>query len=124
MDLQLNNKTALVTGSTAGIGLAIAERLAAEGATAIICGRNREKLDAAAKRVSQMGNVRTVLADPATADGAATLFESAPDVTFSSIISGSTKPNRLLKSPMKTGIAFSKSMSSAELAWPATTSRK
>ena len=72
--------TALVTGSTAGIGLAIAEQLAAEGATAVLCGRNREKLDAAAIRVGRVGLVRTVLADPATADGAATLFDAVPDV--------------------------------------------
>ena len=47
MDLQLNGKIALVTGSTAGIGLAIAKRLVAEGATVVICGRNQQKLDAA-----------------------------------------------------------------------------
>ena len=80
MNLQLEHMTALVTGSTAGIGLAIAEQLAAEGATAVLCGRNREKLDAAAIRVGRVGLVRTVLADPATADGAATLFDAVPDV--------------------------------------------
>ena len=41
MDLQLNDKTALVTGSTAGIGLAIATKLAVEGAKVIIAGRTR-----------------------------------------------------------------------------------
>ena len=47
MDLKLNNKTALVTGATAGIGLAIARSLAAEGAAVAITGRSRAKLDAA-----------------------------------------------------------------------------
>lgn len=80
MDLQLKGKTALVTGSTAGIGLAIAERLAAEGVEVVISGRNRAKLDAAAERVGRSGRVLPVLADPATAEGAATLIEQAPDV--------------------------------------------
>ena len=80
MDLQLTGKTALVTGSTAGIGLAIAERLAQEGAHVIISGRDQAKLDAAAARIAKLGSVRGVLADPATADGAATLIAAAPDV--------------------------------------------
>lgn len=80
MDLQLSGKTALVTGSTAGIGFAIAQRLAAEGATAIISGRNQEKLDAAAEAIGKSGKVRAILADPATAEGAATLIEAAPSV--------------------------------------------
>ena len=76
MDLQLNGKTALVTGSTAGIGLEIARRLAAEGADVVVCGRNQAKLDTAAADVG----ARAVLADPATADGAATLVAAVPMV--------------------------------------------
>lgn len=76
MDLQLNGKTALVTGSTAGIGLEIARRLAAEGAEVVICGRNEAKLDAAANEIGARG----VLADPATAEGAAALLEAVPEV--------------------------------------------
>ena len=41
MDLQLRGKRALVTGSTAGIGFAIAEALAREGATVIVNGRSQ-----------------------------------------------------------------------------------
>jgi NAD(P)-dependent dehydrogenase (short-subunit alcohol dehydrogenase family) len=41
MDLQLKDKSALVTGSTAGIGLEIARKLAVEGTKVIITGRNR-----------------------------------------------------------------------------------
>ncbi len=78
MDLNLGGKTALVTGSTAGIGLAIAERLAGEGAEVVIAGRNQAKLDAAAAQVGKAGKVRAVLADPATADGVATLIAAVP----------------------------------------------
>lgn len=44
MDLQLRNKKALVTGSTAGIGFAIAQQLAAEGASVVINGRTEERM--------------------------------------------------------------------------------
>lgn len=80
MDLQLHGKSALVTGSTAGIGLAIAERLALEGVDTIICGRSQDKLDAAAASVGKVGAVRAILADPATAEGAERLIAEAPDV--------------------------------------------
>lgn len=79
MDLQLTGKTAVVTGSTAGIGLAIAERLATEGVAVTICGRNQDKLDAAAERVGKLGTVTPVLADPATAEGAAALIAAVPE---------------------------------------------
>jgi NAD(P)-dependent dehydrogenase (short-subunit alcohol dehydrogenase family) len=79
MDLQISGKTALVTGSTAGIGLAIAKRLAQEGAVVTICGRNAEKLEAARAEVAALGEVRTVQADPATAEGAQTLITQVPD---------------------------------------------
>jgi NAD(P)-dependent dehydrogenase (short-subunit alcohol dehydrogenase family) len=80
MDLQLNGKVALVTGSTAGIGLAIAERLAAEGAAVIVCGRDRAKLAAAVERVAKVGSVRGILADASTAEGARAIIEAAPAV--------------------------------------------
>ncbi|CAN5427836.1 SDR family oxidoreductase [soil metagenome] len=77
MDLNLTGKTALVTGSTAGIGVAIAERLAAEGAEVIVAGRNQSKLDAAAAKV---GAARAVLADPGTAEGCDALIAAVPSV--------------------------------------------
>jgi len=53
MDLQLSGKLALVTGSTAGIGLAIGSTLAGEGATVIINGRSEERVSAAIQKISQ-----------------------------------------------------------------------
>ena len=55
MDLHLNDKTALVTGSTAGIGLEIARKLAVEGAKVIITGRNKAKLDQAVDSIRTSG---------------------------------------------------------------------
>lgn len=80
MDLKIAGKTALVTGSTAGIGLAIAAKLADEGAEVVVTGRNQAKLDAAVQTVGQLGKVRGVLADPVSAEGARTLIEAAPQV--------------------------------------------
>ena len=51
MDLGLDGKTALITGGTSGIGLAIAQRLRQEGCRIAICGRTQAKLDAAAAKL-------------------------------------------------------------------------
>jgi NAD(P)-dependent dehydrogenase (short-subunit alcohol dehydrogenase family) len=82
MDLKLDKQTALVTGSTAGIGLAIARRLAGEGAAVIVSGRGKEKVDAAVAgiKASGGGSVRGVVADVTTADGAATALAAAGQV--------------------------------------------
>ena len=58
MDLQLKGKRALVSGSSAGIGFAIAQSLAAEGATVVINGRSQERLEAAAKKIRASGSKR------------------------------------------------------------------
>src|SRR5437016_5502817 len=51
MDLQLTNKTALVTGSTAGIGFAIASLLAQEGAAVVVNGRSQARVEEAVTRI-------------------------------------------------------------------------
>jgi NAD(P)-dependent dehydrogenase (short-subunit alcohol dehydrogenase family) len=82
MDLHLKGKTALVTGSTAGIGLEIARKLAAEGADVIITGRDQTKLDQAIDAIPRSGGgtVRAVVADAATAEGATALLKAVPEV--------------------------------------------
>lgn len=78
MNLQLENKTALVTGSTKGIGFAIARMLAAEGAQVIVNGRSEESSQAAARRVGS--TARAVAADVSTAAGCAELIRRVPSV--------------------------------------------
>jgi len=76
MDLKLTNKKALVTGSTAGIGLAIAFSLAEEGAAVIINGRTQERVDEAITRIRQInGDARVsgFAADLGTTEGVARL---------------------------------------------------
>lgn len=77
MDLKLSNKTALVTGSTGGIGLAIAKTLAEEGAAVIVTGRSAEKVE---QTVQEIGAARGIVADPATAEGAAALTSGVPSI--------------------------------------------
>lgn len=48
---RLDGKVALVTGGSSGLGLATAERCAAEGATVFVTGRRSEELDSAVKRI-------------------------------------------------------------------------
>ncbi|HEY8919822.1 MAG TPA: SDR family NAD(P)-dependent oxidoreductase, partial [Chitinophaga sp.] len=53
MDLQLKGKTAFVSGSTQGIGFAIAKQLLQEGATVTINGRSQQKVDEAVAKLNQ-----------------------------------------------------------------------
>jgi NAD(P)-dependent dehydrogenase (short-subunit alcohol dehydrogenase family) len=82
MDLGLRDKLAVVSGSTAGIGLAIASALAAECARVIVNGRTQARVDAAVKTIQQKiagANVRGVAADLGTATGVETFLRQAPD---------------------------------------------
>ncbi|HTA30522.1 MAG TPA: SDR family oxidoreductase [Candidatus Cybelea sp.] len=78
MNLQLENKTALVTGSTKGIGFAIARLLAAEGANVIINGRGEEATRKAAEKIGS--RARGAAGDVGTAAGCAALVRQAPSV--------------------------------------------
>jgi NAD(P)-dependent dehydrogenase (short-subunit alcohol dehydrogenase family) len=83
MQIDLSGKRAFVSGSTQGIGRAIAARLAGAGAATTINGRDPERVRAAVDelRAEQPGAAfEGVAADVATAEGAATLFEALPEV--------------------------------------------
>jgi len=72
MEMQLTNKTALVTGSTAGIGFAIASLLAQEGASVVVNGRSQRRVEEAVKRIHQENKnaqVTGVAADLGTKEG-------------------------------------------------------
>jgi len=83
MNLQLENKLALVTGSTAGIGLAIASALAAEGARVIVNGRTAERVEEAIQKISAAHRDAKLEALPLDLSSAASAEETArrlPDV--------------------------------------------
>jgi NAD(P)-dependent dehydrogenase (short-subunit alcohol dehydrogenase family) len=83
MKIDLSGKTALVTGSTSGIGHAIAKGLAAAGANVVINGRTQAKVDTAVAAIASVavgGKVAGVAADVSTAAGCETLVATLPDV--------------------------------------------
>lgn len=80
MDLQLKGKRARVTGSTAGLGEAIAKFLAAEGATVIVNGRSNDRAKAVAADIAEAGGlVEIALGDLATDAGADAVAATAQE---------------------------------------------
>ena len=81
MDLGLNGKTGLVTGSTAGIGYAAALALAREGAAVVINGRTQARVDEAVQKLkNESGSeaITGVAADLGTAAGVAAVIQQVP----------------------------------------------
>jgi NAD(P)-dependent dehydrogenase (short-subunit alcohol dehydrogenase family) len=78
MDLQLKDKLAVVTGSTAGIGYAIAEALAREGARVVVNGRTQAAVSEAVAKIGQ--GALGFAGDLSSADQAAALVRKYPDV--------------------------------------------
>ena len=83
MDLKLRSKVAVITGASVGIGLAIAEGLAAEGVNLVMAARGAERLKHEADRIAEQYDVRTLAqaCDVATTDGIDQLVASA-DAAF------------------------------------------
>jgi NAD(P)-dependent dehydrogenase (short-subunit alcohol dehydrogenase family) len=73
VDLELSGRVALVTGGTDGVGLALAERLLAEGANVVVCGRDESRADNVRRRLGERALV--VSADVTRVEDAEQLIE-------------------------------------------------
>lgn len=83
MNIDLSGRTALVTGSTQGIGHAIATGLAGAGAEVVVNGRDGKRVDDAVARILEVhpgARLRGIAADVADSDGAAGLIAELPAV--------------------------------------------
>ena len=83
MDLKLTKKVALVTGSTAGIGFAIAQALAIEGAHVYVNGRTQDRVDAAMAAIrSHAATIKVdgIVADFSSSAGAEAVITKLPVV--------------------------------------------
>jgi NAD(P)-dependent dehydrogenase (short-subunit alcohol dehydrogenase family) len=83
MDLKLSGKSALVSGSTAGIGFAIAQALIQENASVILNGRSEQRVAQAVEKLQNANpnaKISGVALDLATAEGAEQLFRQVPEV--------------------------------------------
>jgi len=81
MDMGLNGRRALVTGSSAGLGRAIAESLAAEGASVVVHGRDADRTEDVAAGIRACGgDAKAVVGDLATDAGADVVAAAAGDI--------------------------------------------
>src|SRR6266403_4063457 len=109
MNLGLQGKLAVVSGSTAGIGLAIATALAAEGAKVVVNGRTQPRVDAALKTIQQAvasADLRGVPADLGTVAGVDGFLRQIPaaDVLINNL--GIFDPKPFLEIPDADWIRF------------------
>jgi NAD(P)-dependent dehydrogenase (short-subunit alcohol dehydrogenase family) len=102
MNLQLEGKRALITGSTAGIGFATAVGLAREGAHVIINGRSESRLTDSVARIGELvpgAVVQGIAADVSTAEGVKALTAQHPDVDILVNNAGIFEPKAFLEIP-------------------------
>ena len=102
MKIDLKGKTALVTGSTSGIGHAIARGFAAAGADVVVNGRTQAKVDAAVAALAKAAsgsNVRGVAGDVSTAAGCEAVVAALPDADILVNNAGIFEPKGFLDIP-------------------------
>jgi NAD(P)-dependent dehydrogenase (short-subunit alcohol dehydrogenase family) len=102
MKIDLAGKTALVTGSTSGIGHAIAKGLAASSANVVVNGRGQARVDAAVGKLAEQvpgSKVRGIAADVSTAAGCQALVAALPEVDILINNAGIFEPKGFFKIP-------------------------
>src|SRR5712691_5119397 len=109
MDLDLRGKTAVVSGSTAGIGFAIAATLAAEGAQVVINGRTEARVNSAMEQISKRvagAQLRGVAADLGTAAGVEAFLKKVPEADILVNNLGIFEPKPFLEIPDSDWLRF------------------
>jgi NAD(P)-dependent dehydrogenase (short-subunit alcohol dehydrogenase family) len=109
MKIDLSGKSALVTGSTSGIGYASAKGLAAAGAEVMVNGRTQAKVDAAVATMAKAvpdAKIRGVAADVSTAAGCKTLVAAVPEVDILINNAGIFEPKGFFDIPDEDWIRF------------------
>jgi NAD(P)-dependent dehydrogenase (short-subunit alcohol dehydrogenase family) len=111
MDLQLKDKTALVTGSTQGIGYAIAKQLLAEGAIVIINGRTDQRIATAISKLKSEvpgANISGLAADFSDTDDVNRLIKALPEIDILVNNAGIFEPKPFLEIPDEEWLRFFK----------------
>jgi NAD(P)-dependent dehydrogenase (short-subunit alcohol dehydrogenase family) len=111
MKIDLSGTTAVITGSTGGIGLAIARGLAGAGASVVVNGRTQEKADAAAAAILKTvpgAKARGIGADVSTAEGCAALAAAVPDADILINNAGIFEPKDFFEVNVMSGVRLSR----------------
>jgi NAD(P)-dependent dehydrogenase (short-subunit alcohol dehydrogenase family) len=109
MNIDLSGKTAVVTGSTSGIGHAIARGLAGAGADVVVNGRTQARVDEAVAAISKVAPGRKIVgvaADVSTADGCDALVTAFPDVDILINNTGIFEPKPFFEIPDEDWVRF------------------